>query len=107
MKRHSHPLIFVTDKLRSYGAAMKDIGNADRQETGHRKNNIAENSHLPFRRRERAMQRFCSMRSLQKFAAVHFSVCNHFNHERHIYSRDNFKLNRASALVEWRGLGTA
>jgi putative transposase len=94
----------VTDKLRSYGAAMKNIGNSARQETDRWKNNRAENSHLPFRRRERDMQRFSSMRSLQKFASVHASVCNHFNQERALYSRDNFKLNRAVALAEWREL---
>jgi hypothetical protein len=58
MKRYGRPEIIVTDKLRSYGAAMKDIGNADRQETGRWLNNRAENSHFPFRRRERAMLRF-------------------------------------------------
>ena len=107
MKRHGRPQILVTDKLRSYGAAMKEIGNKQRQETGCWLNNRAENSHLPFRRRERVMQWFRSMRSLQKFASVHASVCNHFNQERALYSRDNFKLNRAAALAEWRGLGTA
>ncbi len=107
MKRFGQPQIIVTDKLKSYGAAMKVLGNAGRQETGRWLNNRAENSHLPFRRRERAMQRFRRMRSLQKFAAVHSSVHNHFNHERHLYSRDNFKLNRAAALAEWRQLGAA
>ncbi len=107
MKRHGRPHILVTDKLRSYGAAMKDIGNADKQETGRWVNNRAENSHLPFRRRERAMQRFRSMRCMQKFAAIHSSVCKHFNHERALYSRDNFKANRAAALAEWRQLAVA
>ena len=107
MKRHGQPEVLVTDKLRSYGAAMKVIGNADRQETGRWLNNRAENSHLPFRRRERAMLRFRQMRSLQKFVAIHGSVHNHFNQERHLYSRDNFKLNRAAALAEWRQLGAA
>ena len=107
MKRHGRPDIFVTDKLRSYGAAMKEIGNADRQEAGRWKNNRAENSHQPFRRRERAMLRFRRMRTLQKFAAVHGSVHNHFNAERHLYSRSNFKLKRAAALTEWRGLCAA
>jgi putative transposase len=93
--------------VRSYGAAMKIIGNADRQETGRWLNNRAENSHLPFRRRERAMQRFRRMRSLQKFVTVHASVHNHFNQERTLYSRDNFKLNRSAALAEWRGLCAA
>lgn len=107
MRRHGSPKTLVTDKLRSYGAAMKVVGNADRQETGRWKNNRAENSHLPFRRRERAMQRFRSMRSLQKLVAVHASVCNHFNQERALHSRDNFKQNRTAALAEWRGLGAA
>jgi len=107
MKRHGHPHVFVTDMLRSYGAAMKEIGNADRQETGRWQNNRAENSHQPFRRRERAMLRFRRMRTLQKFVAVHASVHNHFNAERHLYSRSNFKLNRATALTEWRGLCAA
>ena len=107
MKRFGQPHVIVTDLLRSYGAAMKVIGNADRQETSRWLNNRAENSHLPFRRRERAMLRFRRMRSLQKFVSVHASVHNHFNQERHLYSRDKFKLNRTAALAEWRGLGAA
>ena len=104
MKRYGRPHVFVTDKLRSYGAALKEIGAADRQETGRWLNNRAENSHLPFRRRERAMLRFRRMRSLQKFVSVHSSVSNHFNQERHLYTRANFKLNRNAALAEWRQL---
>jgi putative transposase len=107
MRRFGSPKVIVTDRLRSYGAAMKVVGNADRQETGRWLNNRAENSHLPFRRRERAMLRFRRMRSLQKFATVHSSVYNHFNQERHLYSRDNFKFNRAAALAEWRQLCAA
>ena len=107
MKRHGRPHVFVTDKLRSYGAALKEIGAEHRQETGRWMNNRAENSHLPFRRRERAMLRFRRMRSMQKFAAVHASVYNHFNQERRHSNRTNFKLNRAAALAEWRGLGAA
>ena len=107
MKRYGRPQIIVTDRLRSYGAAMKVIGNAPKQETGLWLNNRAENAHLPLRRRERAMLRFRRMRSLQKFATVHSSVHNHFNQERHLYSRDIFKLNRTAALAEWRQLGAA
>lgn len=104
MRRHGSPKVLVTDKLRSYGAAMKVIGNAERQETGRWANIRAENSHQPFRRRERAMSRFRRMRTLQKFASVHTSVHNHFNQERALYSRQNFKSNRAAALAEWHGL---
>ena len=105
MRKHGCPDVFVTDLLRSYGAALKEIGLEHRQETGRWLNNRAENSHLPFRRRERAMLRFRRMRSLQKFAAVHASIYNLFNSERSLYTRPNFKLNHAAALAEWRGLG--
>ena len=81
---------------------MKVIGNANRQETGHWLNNRAENAHQPFRRWERTMLNSRRMRSLQKFICVHASVHNHFNQERHLYSCDNFKLNRDAALSEWR-----
>ena len=104
MKRYGRPKAIVTDRLRSYGAALRDLGGSDLQVTGRWLNNRAENSHLPFRRRERAMQRFRRMRSLQKFAAVHSSVHNHFNQERHLYSRKHFKFNRSAALAEWRQL---
>ncbi|AXI45547.1 IS6 family transposase [Sulfitobacter sp. SK012] len=102
MKRFGPPHVIVTDLLRSYGAAMKVIGNVDKQETGRCLNNRAENSHQPFRRRERGMLRSRRTRTLQKFVSVHSSVHNHFNQERHLYSRANFKLNRTAALTEWR-----
>ncbi len=104
MKRYGNPLEVVTDRLRSYRAAMKEIGNEARQATGRWLNNRAENSHQPFRRRERAMSRFRSPKSLQKFASIHSSLHNHFNQERHLYNRETFKLNRTAALAEWRQL---
>jgi putative transposase len=107
MRKHGRPEVIVTDRLRSYGAALKEIGNADRQETGQWMNNRAENSHQPFRRRERAMLRFRRMRCLQTFATFHSSVHKLFNTERALYSRVNFKLNRAAALAEWRDLCSA
>ncbi|MCT8974325.1 IS6 family transposase [Microbaculum marinisediminis] len=107
MKRYGRPREIVTDRLPSYRAALKELGAEDLQSSGCWLNNRVENSHLPLRRRERAMLRFRRMRSLQTFAAVHSSVSNHFNQERHLYSRDNFKLNRTAALEEWRQLFTA
>ena len=105
MKRHGRPQAMVTDKLLSYGAAMREIGNARRQVcTGRRVNNRAENSHQPFRRRERAMLRFRRMGTLQKFAAVHGSVHNHFNVERHLTNRRTYKINRLAALAAWQKL---
>jgi len=107
LKRHGHVGEFVTDCLRSYGAALRQLGVGDKQETGRWANNRAENSHLPFRRRERAMLRFRSMRTLQTFASVHASVSNHFNQERSLSSRTNYKAVRTAALAEWRGLFAA
>ena len=79
LKRHGQTEVIVTDRLASYGAALKALGTIDKHQTGRWLNNRAENSHLPFRRRERAMLRFRRMRSLQKFAALHGSIHNHFN----------------------------
>ena len=107
MKRYGQPQEIVTDRLRSYRAAMKLIGNEAAQEIGRWLNNRAENSHLPFRRREYAMLKFRRIRSLQKFVSIHSSVYNHFNQERHIIDRDNFKLQRTAALAEWRQLCAA
>lgn len=104
MQQFGQPKTIVTDRLKSYRAAMKTIGNEDDQEVGRWLNNRAENSHLPLRSRERAMLRFGLMRSLQKFAAVHSSVHNHFNLDRHLNSRDRFKESRHAALAEWRQL---
>ena len=84
MKRHGKPRVIVTDGLRSYRAAMDEIGHADRQEIGRWANNRAENSHQPFRRREQAMLKFRSMKTLQKFSSVHAAVHNHFNQDRHL-----------------------
>ncbi len=104
MKRYGSPKTVITDRLRSYGAAMKEIGIVDRQEVGRHLNNRAENSHLPFRRRERAMSRFRRMSNLQKFASTHASFHNHFNLDRHINHRSTFKSMRNAALSEWRQL---
>ena len=102
MKRYGNPLDIVTDRLRSYRAAMKEIGNEARQQTGRWLNNRAENSHQPFRRREQTMAKFRNAKSLQKFASIHSSLHNHFNLERHLYNRQAFKLKRSIALSEWR-----
>nr|WP_321442457.1 IS6 family transposase [uncultured Hyphomonas sp.] len=107
MKRYGNPHVVLTDRCPSYRAAMKVIGSEGRQETGRHLNNRAENSHFPFRRRERAMSRFRRMRSLQKFASIHSSVYSHLNHQRGIESRPRFKSLRDAALFEWRELVVA
>ena len=104
LKRHGRAETIVTDGLRSYPAAMRELGNGDRREMGRWINNRVENSHLPFRRRERAMLRFRRMKSLQKFASVHASLHNHFNSERHLVNRETYKARRSVALAEWQSL---
>jgi putative transposase len=107
MKKYGAPKVIVTDRLRSYRAAMKIIGNATTQVVARWKNNSCENSHLPFRRREYAMLKFRRMRSLQKFVSIHGSVFNYFNKERHLNSRDTYKVQRQAALIEWQQLCAA
>src|SRR3989337_3306540 len=94
LKRYGSPEAITTDGLRSYKAAMTELGNQDKQEVGRWANNRVENSHLPFRRRERAMLRFRRMKSLQKFASIHANLHNHFNLERHLVD----KTRRSAAL---------
>ena len=67
LKRYGQPGTIVTDRLRSYGAALKAIGILGRQECGRWLNNRAENSHQPFRRREGAIARLRNIKTLQKF----------------------------------------
>jgi len=104
MKRYGRPNAIATDRLASYRAAMVEIGNDHRQQAVKWLNNRAENSHLPFRRRESAMGHFRCLKTLQKFASAHGSISNHFNLERHLYPRQIFKQNRDAALAEWQSL---
>ena len=101
MKQYGQPRVIVTDKLRSYRAAMIEIGNEASQHTGRYLNNRAENTHLPFRRRERSMLRFRQMSCLQKFVSIHASVDNHFNQNRSLETRPRYKNHRNQALAEW------
>lgn len=104
LKRHGSPVTIVTDGLKSYPAAMKDLGVEYRREMGRWKNNRAENSHLPFRRRERVMLRFRQMKSLQKFVSIHANVHNHFSLDRHLVDRQTYKAARSAALADWQNL---
>ena len=107
MKRYGPPKVIVTDRLRSYRAAMVQLGNERCQETSQWLNNRGGNSHLPFRRREYAMQRFSREKTLQKFVSVHSAICNHFNQERHLISRDDFKGRCEASIVEWQQASAA
>ena len=99
MQRYGRPAWIVTDRLRSYGAAMKAMRVEDCQLCGQWLNNRAENSPQPFRRRDGAMARFRDIKALQKFASGHASVHHHFNHQRHLNRRDIFKPAHAAALA--------
>lgn len=84
----------VFDQLRSYGAALRELDIRDQQRSDRWANNRIENSHQPFRRRERPMLRFRRTRTLQKFASVHAAVFNHFNQERSLSSCTLFEFKR-------------
>ena len=107
MRRYPRPDALVTDRLRSYRAALGEVGGSGLHQAGRWMNNLAENSHLPFRRREHARLRFRRMRNLRKFATVHSAVYNPFNLRRPLCSRDTFKCKRAAALAQWCQLGAA
>jgi putative transposase len=92
----------ITDDLRFYGAAARDLGIESCHEHGRRKNNRAENSHQPTRRRERKMQRFKSPGSAQKFLSIHAAVYNTFNVQRHLTSAQTHHAWRAAAMNTWR-----
>jgi putative transposase len=93
------PKLVVTDKLRSYGAAFRDLRLTCRHDQGLRKNNRAENSHQVVRRREGKMQRFKSAASAQRFLSMHAAVHNTFNHQRHLISRLTLRIFRAEAAA--------
>ena len=95
------PSVLVTDKLRSYSAAKRELGLTAYHEQRLRKNNRAENSHQVVRRRERKMQGFKSAGSAQRFLSVHSAVYNTFNLQRHLISRRTLRLFRAEAANQW------
>ena len=101
------PVTFVTDKLPSYGAALKDFGLAGHHDFGGRKNNRAENSHLPVRQRERRMQGLKSARSAQRFLSTHATVYNTFNVQRHLITRKTMRQFRGDAMNTWRTVTAA
>jgi transposase-like protein len=101
------PETLITDKLGSYGAATTQLGLSARHEQGLRKNDRAENSHLPVRRSERKMQRFKSPGSAQRFLSIHAAVQNAFNVQRHLTSRRTLRVLREGAFRTWRAATAA
>jgi putative transposase len=98
---------FVTDDLRSYGAAARALGLERLHERGRWKNNRVESLHEPTRRRERKMQRFRSARSAQKFLSTYAAVYNIFNVQRHLTSTQSHRVLRAAASTTWREVAAA
>jgi putative transposase len=96
------PKLLVTDKLRSYASAFRQLGLTCPHEQGIRRNNRAENSHQVVRRRERKLQRFKSARSAQRFLSMHAAVHNTFNLQRHLVSRSTLRKFRADATAQWK-----
>jgi putative transposase len=96
------PERMITDDFRSYSAAVRELGIERYPERGRWKNNRAENSHQPTRRRERKMQRFKSPGSAQKFLSTHAAVYNTFNVQRHLTSAQTHRVLRAVAMNTWQ-----
>jgi putative transposase len=96
------PKRIVTDGLRSYGAARREVLPDVRHRTGRYLNNRAENSHRPTRRRERQMQRFKSSEQAQRFLSSHAMIYGHFRPRRHLMTADQYRRARAEAFRVWR-----
>jgi putative transposase len=104
VSKYGAPEQIVTDKLGSYKAALRELNMSVLQTTQQYENNQAENSHLHFRRREKVMNRFRSMGSLQKFTSIQSGFQSHFNHQRHLEKRHTFKELRNASLAQWQNI---
>jgi putative transposase len=96
------PRVMITDKLRSYGAAKREIMPGVEHRSHKGLNNRAENSHQPIRKRERIMKRFQSARQLQRFVSIHDPIANLFNVPRHDIPSAHHRELRATAMQAWR-----
>ncbi len=96
------PDSLVTDDLRSYAAAFHDLGLARRHDRGRWRNNRAENSHQPTRRRERRMRGLKSAGSAQRFLSAHAAIQNTFQVQRHLAAAKTHRVFSAAAMQMWR-----
>jgi len=102
------PTAIVTDGLRSYKSALRELGLHERHRPGRlRENNRAENSHLPIRRRERKMQLFRSQASAQRFLTTHAAIYNTFYAQSHLVTRSYLRRFRREAAGAWAEATTA
>ena len=95
------PRRIVTDKLRSYGVAHRELIPETIHDTSQYANNRAEQSHEATRVRERGMRRFKSTSQAQRFVTAHAAVYNLFNLGRHLVSANHYRNIRVSAFSEW------
>jgi|TARA_B110000093_G_scaffold78401_1_gene85275 putative transposase len=100
-KHKGDPRKIVTDKLRSYGVAHRELMPETIQDTSQYANNRCELSHEPTRVRERGMRKFKSMKQAQRFFGVHAAVYNLFNLGRHLISAENYRYFRLRAFATW------
>ncbi len=96
------PRCLITDGLRSYGVARREVLPEVRHRTSRYLNNRAENSHRPTRRRERQMQRFKSAEQAQRFLSSHAMIYGHFRPRRHLMTAAQYRRARAKAFRIWR-----
>ena len=102
LKNHEgEPRKIVTDKLRSYGVAHRELIPDTIHDTSQYANNRAELSHQPTRVRERGMRCFKSTRQAQRFLSAHAAVYNLFNLGRHLISAEHYRLFRQRAFASW------
>ena len=97
------PRKIVTDKLRSYGVAHRELIPESIHSTKQYENNRAEQSHEATRVRERGMRRFKSVGQAQRFLGAHAAVSNLFNLGRHLVRAEHYRKLRTSAFAEWNG----
>lgn len=102
LRNHGNePRKIVTDKLRSYGVAHRELIPESIHESSQYANNRAELSHQPTRVRERGMRRFKSTLQAQRFLSAHAAVYNLFNLGRHLLSAKNYRMFRDTAFASW------
>ena len=95
-------MVYLWRAVDAEGEVLDVLVQSKRNKRGRWKNNRAENSHQPTRRRERRMQRFKSPGSAQKFLSTHAAVYNTFNVQRHLTSAQTHRVLRAAAMTTWR-----
>jgi putative transposase len=98
---HNHPDL-VTDKLGSYQVARRELMSSVEHRRSRYLNNRAENSHQPTRQRERAMNRFKSLRHAQRFLSALSGICAHFRPRRHLLSAAEWRTEMVDRFVVWR-----